>query len=485
MSENRNTRVQLYWNTLLRIPSQLISFIISLLIARLLEPRDFGIMGIAMMLIGYANIFTNFGFSEAIIQKGISDKKILNSIFTFNFAVSTMLAGGFFLFSGFIADFFNTPECRTVIRVQSLVFIITAFPVIPTAILRKNMDFRTISVVDIIHSILMSVITLGMAWKGFGYWALVYGQIIPLILVSIILCLRMRFVPVLGYSHALMKNIYHFGGWNFLRVQLMFISQHVDRFVIGKWLGPVQLGFYDKALTLGTTPYNTFIMNINSVMFSSFSIDKEEIDQLQESSRKIIGLLAFINFPIYFGLIAIAPHFVYCLLGEKWMPMIVPFQIILAALIFRSFTGILTSLNVGVGRYKEHTVRSLIALLVFTSLCITFRNQGIKVISICFMVYCILEIALLTDLSRQVINVGLLEILQPIFPGLLSSLIMFFITVVASNLLFKAYSIFNMLMTMFLGVAVYILCIAMSPSTLTREFRLNLIHDFRRILLRK
>jgi O-antigen/teichoic acid export membrane protein len=484
MSDNKNTRAQLYWNTLLRIPGQMINFVISILVARLLEPRDFGIMGIAMMLIGYTNMFTNFGFSDAIIQRGISDKKILNSIFTFNLAVSTLLAIVFFLSAGLIADFFNTPECGSAIRVLSLVFIITAFPVIPGAILRKNMDFKILVFVDFIQSILTSMITLFMAWKGFGYWALVYGQIIPITLVSIILCIKMRFVPILYYSHSLMKSIYNFGGWNFLRVQLLFISQHVDRFVVGKWLGPVQLGFYDKAITLGATPYNTLIMNINSVMFSSFSIEKENVTQLRESFRKSLALLSFINFPLYLGLIAIAPHFVYSLLGDKWAPMVVPFQIVLAGFIFRSFMGLVTSLNVSVGRYKDHTVRSLLALLFFTALCIMFRNQDIKIISLCFMVFCIVEIVLFIDLSRRAIKVNLSDILWPMLPGLTSSLIMFLVTIASSYFIFSTYSILNMFLIMFIGVITYILCILLNPSSLAKEFKSNLLKDSRKFLQR-
>ena len=207
MSESRNTRSQLYWNTLLRIPAQVINFVISILVARLLMPRDFGIMGITMMIIGYTNLFTNFGFVEAIIQKNIHDKKILNSIFTFNLTISCLLAGGFYLIAGLIADFFNTPEAMMVIRVMSIVFIITAFPIVPNAILRRDMKFKAVAIFDLIQAILMSIITLLLAYKGFEYWALVYGQIIPLAVTSVLLCIKVRYLPSLYYNNNLMKKV--------------------------------------------------------------------------------------------------------------------------------------------------------------------------------------------------------------------------------------------------------------------------------------
>jgi len=483
--EKPNTRIQLYWNTLLRVPAQAFSFIISIFVARLLDPRDFGIIGISMMLIGYANMFTNFGFSDAIIQKGIDNKKSLNSIFTFNLAFSVILAAGFFQSAGMIADFFNTPECRPAIKVLSFVFIITAFPVIPNSILRKNMEFKTLVLVDFIQSILMSFITLFMAWKGYGYWSLVYGQIIPLVVVSIILCIRMKYMPVLYYSHSLMKEIYDFGGWNLFRVQLLFLSQHVDRFVVGKWMGPIQLGFYDKALTLGMTPYNSLIMNINAVMFSSFSLEKNNITQLRESFRKSLALLSFINFPTYLGLIAVAPYFVHTLLGEKWSPMIVPFQIILVGIIFKSLIGLLTSLNVGIGKYKNLTIRSFIAFIVFSFLCIVSYNQDIIFISICFLVYCVLEIMLLISLSCQALGIKVTDFLKTIIPGFSSSIIMYFVTVALSLFIFQARTILNMLLIILTGAISYSLCILLNTSDLAKDFKMLILKDIRRILLCK
>lgn len=468
----------------MRIPAQAINFAISILVARILMPRDFGIMGITMMLIGYANLFTNFGFIEAIIQKNIHDRKTLNSIFTCNLFISSLLTGGFYFIAGMVADFFQTPECAMVIRVMSMVFIITSLPTVPNAVLRRDMNFKVLAFFDLVQSVLMSLITLLLAYRGFGYWALVYGQIVPLAVISVLLCIKVRYLPFLYYNNNLMKQVYDFGIWNFFGVQLLFISQHVDRFIVGKWLGPVQLGFYDKALSLGATPYNSLIMNINSVMFSSFSIDKRNLARLRESFKKSVALLSFVNLPIYTGLIVIAPQFVNSLLGDKWLPMIIPFQIILMGFIFRSFMGITTSLNVGVGRYKDNAIRSFISLLVFTILCIMFRNHSIVAISLCFMAFCILNLALLTDLSCRSIGLEISDILQAMFPGMVSSLTMYLIAVTTSHFLLKTYSIMNMTLIIFIGAATYILSIALNRSSYAREFKLNLINDSRKIFFR-
>ncbi|HET6465446.1 MAG TPA: lipopolysaccharide biosynthesis protein, partial [Nitrospiria bacterium] len=347
-----STRSQLYWNTFISIPSQIISFVISILVARILDPKDFGIMGIVMMLIGFSNLLANFGFNQAVIQKGIHDKKLLSSIFTFNLAMSFGLTLVFFLLSGYMADFFKVPECKDVIKVMSPVFIIGSFAGIPNAILRRDMNFKAVSLIDFFQSFLMSIITLILAMKGFGYWALVYGQLIPSVVITITLYIVTQWVPIAYYNQSLMRSVFHFGMWNFINTQLGFVAQQTDKFIIGRWLGPAALGLYDKAKSVGEMPYNSLIININGVMFSSFSRLNNNKLELREQFKKSLTLLSFINFPIYLGLIIIAPYFVYVLLGDKWAPMIMSFEIILVSMLFKSFGGLVASLNIGIGKYK-------------------------------------------------------------------------------------------------------------------------------------
>lgn len=471
LSESRNTRSQLYWNTLVRVPAQVINFAISLLVARMLMPRDFGIMGITMMLIGYANLFTNFGFAEAIIQKNIRDRKTLNSIFTFNLFVSSLLAICFFLAAGIIADFFHTPECKEVIRVMSIVFIVTSLPIVPGAVLRRDMDFKAVSIFDLIQAVLMSVATLLLAYKGLGYWALVYGQLVPLAVVSVLLCVKVGYFPFIYYNHSLMGDIYNFGGWNFFRVQLLFLSQHVDRFIIGKWMGPTPLGYYDKAMSLGQTPNQYITMNINSVMFSSFSLDKGYISRLQNSFLRSITLISCIMFPIYFGLIVIAPYFVDSILGLKWSPMIMPFQIIMAGLVIKSLGGITASLNVGIGKYREHTVRFLWSFILFLILCVLFLRKGIVGISIGYFIYSVIEVYLLLNLSLTNIHVSWLKLISAAKPALLATAIMFVITWGSSSIFFREHSMINMVFIIIIGSLTYAVPLIFDRSETTMDFK--------------
>src|SRR3990172_3837000 len=481
-NQDVSTRSQLYWNTLLKIPGQVVSFGISIIVARILVPHDFGIMGIAMMLIGYTNLFTDFGFGAAIIQKRIENKRTLNSIFTVNLAVSLLLAALFFLSSGYIAGFFKSPECKNVIKVLSAVFVITSFSAVPSAMLRRDMNFRTLSLINLSSSLLMSLITLVLALNSLGYWALVFGQLIPSMLMTAVLCYKVRWVPAVAYDHSAMKGIFNFGIWNFTKGQLGFIAQHTDKFIIGKSLGATSLGFYDKAMGLASMPVNSFTMNINSVLFSSFSANKEDKYLLQTHFKKGLSLISFINFPIYIVLIVIAPYFVYSLLGDKWSPMILPFQIILIGYIIKTFGGLMASLNVGIGNYKKHTIRFSIALVVFIFSCFVLLTLNITGIALSFLIFSIVEMYMLMDLAIKSIGLLWKDVVSAIYPGVAASALMLLITSLTSHFIFLDYSITNMLIITMAGTLSYCLYILIDKSTLTQEFKELMMRDIKNFL---
>ncbi len=482
--QNVSTRSQLYWNTLLNIPGQIASFVISIIVARILMPNDFGIVGIGMMLIGYTNLFTDFGFTQAIIQKQIEDKKTLNSIFTVNLSISVFFAVLFFISSGYIADFFRSPECKNVIKVLSIVFVITSFSAVHSAILRRDMNFRTLSLINVGSSILMSLITLLLALNSLGYWALVFGKLIQLLVFAVIICYTVGWVPAINYDHSSMKDVFQFGAWNFTKTQLGFLSQHVDKFIIGRWLGTASLGFYDKAMSLASMPINSLTMNINSVMFSSFSTNKEDKYLLQRHFKKGLSLISFINFPIYIGLIIIAPYFVYSFLGEKWAPMIRPFQIILIGFITKTFGGLTASLNVGIGNYKKHTIRVSIALAVFVVSCFFLLTFNITGIALSFVIFSIVEIYMLMDLALKGIGLAWKESVMPIYPGVTASVLMLLITSFLSHFLLSDYSFANMLIITIVGISSYCVYILLDRSTFTQEFKTLAGRDIKNILSR-
>ena len=477
INKRKDVKSQLYWNTLLRIPSQMIRFVLSIIIARLLVPNDFGILAIAMMAVNYANLITNFGFNEALIQRRIKDKKIIDSIFTADLIISLLLAGIVLSIAGYIAMFFNSPESKNAIRILSLMFIITTFYGLARAILRRDMDFKTVSIMDITLAISTSIVTLILAMNDFQYWSLIYGQLIPHLIVTVGICIKIKWVPALYYSHSSMKPIYNFGVWNFLKTQVEYVTQYIDKLIIGRFLGTASLGFYDKSMNIAKMPLESFTSSINSVMFSSFSNDKEYNHELQIKFKKTLSVISLINMPIYFGLIAIAPYFVYALLGNKWTPMIVPFHIILIACIFRSFGGLIASLNVAVGKYKKHTLLNLLSSAILIISCFILISFGINGVSAGFLLYCIIVIFLTMSLAISNINILWKDVIYSILPGLIGSTIMFAIMKALSYFFLTEYTLLNTLILIGTGILTYVSCLFIDKTEVTVELRNGLLSD--------
>jgi teichuronic acid exporter len=168
------TKESLIWSTFLPAVFQLLLLAVSILIARILSPEDFGIMGIASIIIFYSDSFSSFGFSTVLIQKENISREHVNTVFTINLSISICLLLLTCILSKTAAIFFNVPELRTVFPVMSFIFIITTFYTIPETLLRRDMHFKSISKIEYIKGTSQSLIALLLAWLSFQYWSLVF-----------------------------------------------------------------------------------------------------------------------------------------------------------------------------------------------------------------------------------------------------------------------------------------------------------------------
>lgn len=480
-SSQTTTRSQLYWGTLLRLPTQALAFVLSLAVARILMPSDYGILGAAMMLIGFANLFTDFGFSTAIVQKQIEDEDTLQSVFTFNLVFSTLLAVAFSLSSGLIARFFRSPECRNVVIVMSSVFVITSFSAVPRAILRRDANFKTLSLVDAASALTMGIVTLCLAFAHLGYWALVWGQLIPMVTFTIYVCVLVRWKLTIRYRRHSMSGVFEFGIWNILKTQLEFALGQVDKLLLGRYAGVVPLGFYDKARTTAGVLSDSFIANVHAVLFSSFSQRQGDKDDVRDLLKKGLMTVSLISFPIHIGLCLVARHFIVGLMGKKWAPMIVPLQIIAASYSVKSIGGLLVSVNVALGKYRAHTLRYLFAGCVFVTACLLSLPYGTVGISVAFFVFVVTYGFLALQLTVKASGLRWHEVLRAFRPASVATGIMAAATWLLS-LLLSAPTILNLFVLCSVGAITYALCLAVERDFGFMALRRAALSDWSRLV---
>ena len=465
------TRSSLIWNTSLKIIYQIFRFGISIAIARILDPRDFGIMGIATMLVFYMNSITNFGFNRALIHRKEMKKEHVDTVFTIDLVISLLLTSVVIVFAWSISEFFGTPELTAVLPVLSCVFLITTFYQMPVTLYKRQLDFKIVALIDFYRGIIQSLLTLLLALMGFKYWALVIGLIISHLFGMICIMFKSEWRPKVRYRHDAMKDIFDFGAWNFLRAQLFHINEYADKFIIGKFLGPVFLGFYEKAFSTVALQKNSLTVQIDSVMFASFSRVQGESIKIKKYIKKAIIVTSLITVPINTGLFLLSSYFVLLLLGEKWAPMIVPMQILAVAFIFNSLNGLVASLNIGTGNYAKQTVREAIGNLLLVIICLVAVQRGIEFVALGVLCIYFMIFVMTFQLAAKQIEIGWMEMFECVFPSLAGSACMAAVVLFLKKTMLYEINLVNFILLIFAGIVSYVLTVVIPRYSLLEEFR--------------
>ena len=473
----KKTKSSLYWNVGLKIPYEIFRFFASIITARILDPQDFGIVSIATMVIFYANSFTNFGFNQVLVQRKEITENHIKTVFTVNIIMSLIMIILLLLASEPIAHFFNSTESIDVIRVMSVVFILTALHDLPYVLLRRELEFKLITIVDMAREILMTAITLGLAVYGYKYWSIVYGYIISMVLASAYLIYRTRLPLRFSYNHTAFKELIGTSIWSFLQMQIYFLSNRIDRIIVGRYFNTAALGLYEKSKSLSLMPAESLGDKLNTVFFSSFSRIQDNQESVNNIFKKGLLVVTAITFPIYAGMLVTAHHFVIVLLGEKWSGMIDIFQIMAIAGIFASVNGFLAAMAVGSGHFKSYTLRYGISTLVLFVGCLIAANSGIDSIAIVYTLYSLLLTILTFGIVKERFGINWAMLLLTCLPASIASLCMGIMIVILKRLYFAEYSAMNFIALITIGMTSYSIAMLIMPSVVLNDIRSSLYRD--------
>jgi O-antigen/teichoic acid export membrane protein len=473
----KKTRSSMYWNLSFKIPYEAFRFGVSIIVARLLDPKDFGIVSIATMIIFYSNTLTNLGFKSALVQrKEITDEHI-SSVFTADLSLSLFMTGLFYFLAPAIAAFFHSPESIPVIRVMSLTFVITSFFDLPYTLFRRELNFKVITLVDTVKETCMSTITVILAYLGFKYWSIVWGQLVPLTLAALYLFVRIERRPTLSFRYGPLKDLFNYGAWSFVRSQLFFFSSRLDRLIVGRYLGPAVLGIYDKSKSLSQMPTESISSNINNILYSSFSRIQDKKNELVNMLRKSMVLTSVINFPIFAGLYAIAPHFVPVVLGEKWNPMIVPLKIMCISGMCASFSGLFLTAAVNVGNYRKYTVRLLIATGLLFILWLVLVRWGIVAVALGAVIYALVTFFIGIGIVREVIPLSWKDFAGCVVPSLIGCAVMLVCVESIYAFFITRYTLLNLVAIISAGALAYTAVMLKIPGSALESLRSSLKRD--------
>lgn len=316
------------WSFIDSISSQGITFLVGLVLARLLTPEDYSLLGIIVIFIAVFNCIVDSGFSNALIRKTNATDKDYNTVFICNLGISIILCTTLFLSASAIAVFFNRPPLTNLLKVMSFIIIINAFAIIQRTILMKKIDFKTQTKVSVISSVSSGVVGIGMAVAGYGVWSLVGQQLSRQGLNTLFLWIYSKWYPKLQFSIESFKELFGFG-WKLLISSLIAtIWNEIYKIVIGKCYAPATLGLYSRAdqfASIFSSNMTTVVQRVSYPVLSTIQNDKA---RLKEAYKRIIKVSMLPTFVFMLGMSGCAKSLIQVLVGDQWLPAVPFLQII-------------------------------------------------------------------------------------------------------------------------------------------------------------
>ena len=317
------------WYTAVRLWTQSLSWAVTFLLARFyLSPEDYGLFGMAMAIIAVFELFQEFGLGSAIIQRQDISRQQVNAVFWIVMTISFALFLLTFWAGNLASWFYDEPRLTWLVRSLGIMFLLNAVGMVPYSLLSKEIDFRRRSLAEAAGVTLSVGVSIGLAYYGYGFWALVGGQLVKFVVKNFSLCLLCKWVPSLDVSFVGMKQILRFGlhvsGANGVRT----LSSFINTLIIAKILGSSALGFYSMATSLGTNPFHKLITSvITQLSLPVFSKLQSEDVELRKFFLKISKYLALVALPSQIGMLLIGEDLVIVLLTEKWLPILELFEV--------------------------------------------------------------------------------------------------------------------------------------------------------------
>lgn len=316
------------WNFLGKIATQGMSFIVLIFLARLLEPSEFGLIAMVMVIIGIASVFTDVGLGGALIQRRRVLPVHYSSVFYFNILIGSILTVLTYFSAGWIGEFYHNDELTPLAEVMSLSFIINAFGSVPTTKLRKNLNYAALTKVSFIASLLSGGIGIFLAYFGYGVWSLVAQTLSMGIIYNILIGFVSRWRPSFLFSFKALTQLWGFGFRMFLSGLLDAVFTRLDYLIIGKLFTPLTLGFFQRAKSLNLNIVQLWSGSLMAVLFPVLSKIQNDLPRFQRVVQKTLGIICFITFLILGVLYLVSEELIVLLFGDKWLPSVPFFNIL-------------------------------------------------------------------------------------------------------------------------------------------------------------
>jgi O-antigen/teichoic acid export membrane protein len=478
LSLKQKTVSGVLWALLNQFSNQGISFIISIVLARLLMPKDFGLIGMITIFISVGKSLIDSGLTSSLMRKPDADELDFSTIFYTNLAVSVVVYVIVYFSAPFIAAFFREPALVSLARILCLSFIIGAFSSIQNTQLTKKIKFKVLMMVSIPSLIFGGCVGVYMAYKGYGVWSLVGMQLAQSVVSTIQLWIRSKWMPKLVFSMQRLKEHFRFGINLAVSGILEAIFSNLYQIIIGRFFSPALVGYYTRASMLRFLPVTNISNALNKVTYPVFASIQHDDVKLKSAYKKIMQQVIFWVAPILIGMAVVAEPLFRLLFTEKWLPAVPYFQIMCAAGIMYPMHAYNLNILKVKGRsdlyLRLEIIKKIVSVLIAVVSVLQFGIYGLLYSE---ALWSILGFFINAYYSGRFLNYRAIEQLKDIAPSLLAALVMGVLCFLTLHTLAAFSDIVKLLGTMTIGmVSYYLIC---------HTFKLSSLVEFKQILTQR
>lgn len=456
MTANTKVTSNFIWRFMERCGAQGVTFIVSIVLARLLDPVVYGTLALVTVFIAVMQVFADSGFASALIQKKDADDLDFSTVFFFNILMCLCLYGVMYAAAPLIAQFYAMPELVPIVRVMSLTLIISGIRNVQQAYVSRNLMFKRFFWSTIGGTIGAAIVGISMAYMGYGIWAFVAQQLINIALGTVILWMTVPWRPKMMFSFVRLKELFVYG-WKLLASGLIdTIFNNLQQLIIGKLYTTADLAHYNQGRQFPNLIVNNINASIDSVLFPVMSAEQDDMERVRSMTRRAIKTSTYIMMPMMMGLAVCAEPLVELILMEKWLPC-VPFMRIFC-FTFAFYPIHTANLNAikAMGRSDLFLKLEIIKKIVGLTVLLAVMRHGVMA-----MAYSLLFTSFINQLinswpNRKLLNYTYGEQVKDMLPQICISIVMGAIVYCVTFL--QLNNLLTLVIQIMLGIVLYVVC---------------------------
>lgn len=394
------------WNALGRFSSQFISFLIGLLLARILAPSDYGIIGMLGIFFAIAQTFIDSGFGSALIRKKECTDLDYSTAFYFNIIVGLVSFFTLFISAPLIARFFNTPILTDVCRVLSINLFINSLTIVQNSILTSSINFKSLAKVNIYATLSSGFVGLTMAYLGYGVWSLVFQQVASAFIRAIFMWTSTKWLPQLAFSKESFRYLFGFGSKILSASLLHTIYANLTTIIIGKFYSSKDLGYYSRGESLATFPSSNISSILQTVTYPILAKIQDDDTRLISAYRRYIQITSMVIFFGMFLMAALAKPLIITLITDKWTQSIIYLQVFSFAWMFDHICSLNLNILYVKGRSDLILKLEIIKKTISISMIIAAIPFGVLAICLSRAIYTQIAVIINTYYTGKLYNLG-------------------------------------------------------------------------------